>query len=364
MRVLYFTEQDNPHDRRFLRALAGSQHQIFVLRQYLCIPNTPTGITEISWPRQQPDWSNWRGWQAGKVQFQTILADVQPDLVHAGPLQGPAFLTALAEFHPLVTMSWGFDLLKLAKRSPWMKLATQYALDHTDTFLGDCQAVLDEASGYGFSSSNMVRFPWGVDLDHFSPQNAHEFGLAYRKSLNWEDKFVILCNRTWSPVYGVDDLAVAFVQALKENGNLRLLLVGDGPQSEMIHQILAPVEEQVHFPGYLPRQALPSTYGAADIFVSPSHCDGSSVSLLEALACGRPVLTSDIPSNREWVQTGEVGQLFRDGDIVSLKEKLLGMAEAPGLVQMGVKARQIAEERADWRKNIKKLLKAYQFALE
>jgi len=364
MRVLYFTERNSPHDQRFLNALAGSPHQVFALRQFTCDPNTPVGITEVGWPGQQPEWSNWAGWQDGKAQFQTILDDVQPDLVHAGPVQGPALLAALAESHPLVTMSWGFDLLKLAKRSPWMRLVTQYTLDHTDLFLGDCQTVLDEAGQYGFSSSNMVRFPWGVDLNHFSPQNAKITGLSYRNSLNWDDNFVILCNRTWSPVYGVEDLAAAFVQAIQENGNLRLLLVGDGPQSEMIHQILASMRAQVYFPGRLSGQELLGTYGAADLFVSPSHCDGSSVSLLEALACGRPVLTSDIPSNKEWVVSGEVGQLFRDGDVNSLKEKLLDMAESSEMVHMGEAARTLAEERADWQKNFRILLDAYQIALK
>jgi len=364
MRVLYFTERDSPHDQRFLNALAGSPHQVFALRQLLCIPDTPGGITEVHWPGLQPEWSNWAGWQRGKAQFQTILDDVQPDLVHAGPVQGPALLAALVEFHPLVTMSWGSDLLLRAKRSPWMRLTTQYTLDHTDLFLGDCQAVLGEATRYGFSSSNMVRFPWGVDLDHFSPQKAQNAGLKYRKLLNWEDKLIILCNRTWSPVYGVDVLAAAFAAAVKENGKLRLLLVGDGSQSEMIHQILAPVRAQVHFSGRLTRQALLSTYGAANLYVSPSHCDGTSISLLEAMACGRPVLTSDIPSNKEWVKPGEVGHLFRDGDMNSLKSKLLGMAGAPELLHMGKEARRLAEERADWKMNFNKLLHAYQIALK
>ncbi|MEA3326253.1 MAG: glycosyltransferase family 4 protein [Chloroflexota bacterium] len=362
MRVLYFTERDSPHDKRFLNALAGTEHQVFVLRQFLCSPDIPIGIKEIGWPWGLPEWSNWRSWQDGKTQFQTILDDVQPDVVHAGPVQGPAFLAALAEFRPLVTMSWGSDLLLHAKRSPWMRLATQYTLDHTDIFLGDCQTVLDEAARYGFSPSNMVRFPWGVDLDHFSPQNAQFAGLEYRKLLNWEDKFIILCNRTWSPVYGVDILAVAFATAVKESGKLRLLLVGDGPQSDVIHQILAPVRAHVHFSDWLMRQALLSIYGAADLYVSPSHCDGTSISLLEAMACGRPVLTSDIPGNKEWVIPGEVGDLFRDGDVNSLKDKLLELAEEPELMHMGKRARRLAEERADWQKNFRKLMGAYQIA--
>ena len=362
MRILYFTERDGPHDQRFLTALAGTEHQVFTLRQKQCVPASITGITELAWPGEQPNWSNWCGWEAGKAQFLKVLDDVQPELVHAGPVQGPALLAALADFHPLLTMSWGSDLLLRAKRSPWMRQATQFTLDRTDIFLGDCQTVLDEAAAYRFSPSRMVRFPWGVDLNHFSPHQAESAGLEYRKSLHWEDHFILLCNRTWSLIYGVDLLAKAFAAAVKENKNIRLLLVGDGPQSDLIHQILDPVLECVHFPGWLSRQEILKAYGAADLFVSPSHCDGSSVSLLEALACGLPVLTSDIPSNREWVTPGKVGDLFRDGDAIALTKKLLNMAETSTLKHMGEKSHQLAEERADWRKNFQILLGAYQMA--
>jgi len=122
------------------------------------------------------------------------------------------------------------------------------------------------------------------------------------------------------------------------------------------------VSEHVHFPGWLSRQEILKAYGAADLFVSPSHCDGSSISLLEALACGLPVLTSDIPSNLEWVKSSEVGDLFRDGDFNALTKKLLTIADSSTLGQMGEKSRKLAEERADWRKNFQILLSAYQLA--
>ena len=363
MRILYFTAHDSPHDRRFLSALAETSHHVLALRQYPCTPQTPAGITELNWPVSQPDWSDWCGWQAGKAQLRTLLGDIQPDLVHAGPVQGPALLTALAGFHPLVTMSWGSDLLRTAKRSPWMHTATAYALEHTDVFLGDCRAVTDEAARYGVPTEKMVRFPWGVDLDHFSPDNGRTAGAALRKSLGWEDAVIILCNRAWSPLYGVDVLAHAFVGAAQENAALRLLLVGNGPQSDLIRQILAPVADRVHFPGWLERAELPGAYATADLFVSPSHSDGSSISLLEALACGTPALTSDIPGNREWITPGVVGDLFIDNDADSLKNKLLQMAADPNLHQQGSRARALAEKRADWKVNFQKLLSAYRLAV-
>lgn len=369
MRVLYFTAQDSPHDQRFLSALAGTTYQVFCLRMNACDPETPAGIEEWVWPHGQPDWSCWQGWQNGKGQFKQILADLQPDLVHAGPVQGPAFVVALAEFHPLVTVSWGFDLLRIAERSPWMRCATNFTLARSDVLVADCQTVVDQAAGYGFPREKVVRFPWGVDLVHFSPENADAAGKALRQSLGWEDNFVIFCNRAWSSPYGVDILAKAFVQAYQKLPNIRLLLAGGGLQADLIQRILAPVKGAVQFPGWVDVQNLPGFYGAGDLFVSPSHCDGSSVSLMEALACGRPVLVSDIPSNREWVAPGEVGALFADGVVASLADQLAEMVSdwkcrAPKLIEYGQHGRTLAEERAHWETNFQKLLVAYQMAVD
>ncbi|MFW5713957.1 MAG: glycosyltransferase [Brevefilum sp.] len=363
MRVLYFTERDSPHDRRFLRALSETAHQIYALRQMDCLPEIPPGVIELNWPEGTPDWTYWQGWQAGTAQLKHLLEQVQPDLVHAGPVQGPALVTALTGFHPLVTMSWGSDMLMRADRSPWMRHATRFTLGRTDIFLADCQTVADQVVCFGFDRSRIEIFPWGVDLDHFSPQNGLEAGAALRRSLGWEDQFIIFCNRSWSPIYGVDLLAQAFTRAARQNADLRLLLAGNGPQADLIRHLLMPVGDKVSFPGWLDREDLPGAYCAGDLFVTPSHCDGSSISLLEALACGRPVLASDIPANKEWVVPGEVGRHFKDGDVDSLVSQLLGMAAKTDLPLYGKRGRKLAETRADWGRNFEKCLAAYHQAI-
>jgi glycosyltransferase involved in cell wall biosynthesis len=364
MRVLYFTEKDSPHDQRFLSALANSGHEGFALRQVMCQTETPEKITEVTWPAGQPDWSDWAGCKLGVTQFRQIIEKIHPDLVHAGPVQGPAYIAALSGFNPLVTMSWGSDLLVTAKRSPLMHCITQFTLDHSDLFFGDCQTVIHEALSYGFPEEKIVSFPWGVDLAFFSPANGTAAGKQLRQSLGWRNRFVILCNRSWSPIYGVDVLARAFVEASQQNQALRLLLVGEGPLVEQILDILKPVRDKVYFPGRLQRSELPGAYCAADLFVSPSHSDGSSISLLEALACGLPVLVSDIPSNREWVMPGKVGDWFRDGDIQSLVKKLLELADSNDkLRSYALMARILAEQKADWKVSVHKLLQGYQLVV-
>ena len=118
------------------------------------------------------------------------------------------------------------------------------------------------------------------------------------------------------------------------------------------------------FLGQVGLAELPEIYRAADLYLSASHSDGSSISLLEALACGRPALVSDIPGNREWITPGEQGWLFPDGDDAALAGGILrAAAGGDRLERMGTRARCLAEERADWQKNFPKLLEAYKKAI-
>ncbi|NTV36326.1 MAG: glycosyltransferase, partial [Anaerolineaceae bacterium] len=98
-------------------------------------------------------------------------------------------------------------------------------------------------------------------------------------------------------------------------------------------------------------------------YVSASHSDGSSVSLMESLACGLPCLVSDIPGNKEWISSGKEGWLFPDGDANALAEGMLSAYKARKILsEMGQKARKLAEHRADWKTNFQVLLAAYERA--
>jgi glycosyltransferase involved in cell wall biosynthesis len=89
--------------------------------------------------------------------------------------------------------------------------------------------------------------------------------------------------------------------------------------------------------------------------------DGSSVSLMEALACGLPCLVSDIPANKEWVFEGQNGWLFPDGNVDALAAKILAaIDQRASLPEISKNARLVAEDRADWKKNFGKLLTAYE----
>ncbi len=365
MRVLYFTRDYTPHDHRFLSALAGTEHEVVYLRlerrgRQLEDRALPPEVQQVSWAGGKSP-ARLRGGPRLLRGLKRVIAQVKPDLIHAGPLQTVGLLAALSGFHPLVTMPWGSDLMLDADKDARYRWATRYVLRRSDVMVGDCEAVRQKAIAFGMEADRIVTFPWGVDLAQFSP--GEDGGLRARKG--WEENFVLLSTRSWEPVYGVDALARAFVLAAQQRPELRLFMLGGGSQAGLLRQIVSRggVQDKVYFPGRIGQDDLPRYYRAADLYLSASHSDGSSVSLMESLACGCPALVSDIPGNREWVTPGQQGWQFPDGDPQALAKAILRAVEERGrLPEMAQAARSLAEDRADWNKNFKELLRAYEIA--
>jgi len=358
MKIIYFSLDYTPHDHRFLAALAKTEHQVYYVRLQRGPRQTedrpvPEQIKQVLWEGGR-ELFRWRDVPKYVLGLRRIIKRIQPDLIHAGPIQTCAFIAMLTGFRPILTMSWGFDLMKDVHRGWGWQQITHYVLRNTTFFTSDANATRDAAVQYGMNPEKTVVFPWGVDLQHFAPS-------AVRRPPS--KGFTLFCNRSWEPNYGVDVLARAFAKVAAQKPEVSLLLLGGGSQGHIIRQILnsGGVDERVTFAGQVSQRSLPRYYQMADLFISPSHVDGSSVSLMEALACGLPCLVSDIPANREWVFDGQNGWLFPDGNVDALVEKILAAIDLrANLPMMGKNARLVAEDRADWKKNFNKLLAAYE----
>jgi L-malate glycosyltransferase len=363
MRVLYLTRSQSPHDLRFTRALAQTQHQVFVAcLETPTVSDWPMGITVVQGVEPVTG-KYWEAFSPRARQMRKIIKEVKPDLIHAGPIQQVAFWAVVAKFHPLVSMSWGSDLMQQAESSLWNRWVTRYTLGNSDVLVGDCDCVGQKAAQFGFPLDSYMKFPWGVDLEHFTPHNS----LGLRQILGWQDKIVLLSNRSLEKLYGVEVVLKAFIKARESNPDLRLMLYGRGSQEQSLRQLTQQndLQEDVHFGGFAEYDQLPEIYRSADLYLSASHSDGSSVSLMEALACGLPVIVSDIPGNREWVREGEEGWLFKDGNVKELTQKMLQAAsQVKSFEQMKKGNRALAEDRADWTKNFPVLLQAYELALK
>ena len=367
MRILYFSLDFTPHDSRFLSSLAKAQNQVgFLMLERdagsLEQDEIPPGVDLIHWGRKKKPAALINVVLQYKA-FQSVLKEFKPDVILAGPIQRPAFLASLSGFNPLVTISWGYDLLRDARRNFLWRWVTQFTLKKSAIFIGDCETIRKAAISYGAEPEQMVIFPYGADLRKFEPGDDN----GLRRRIGWGDEhFVFLSNRSWEPVYGVVDLVAAFVVAARENQALRLLLLGDGSQAGEIRRMVAKagMEDKVYIAGRVSQDELPRYYRAGDVYVSASYVDGTSISLLEAFATGLPVLVSDIPSNREWVSSGKTGWLFPAGNVQVMAEAMRYVyTHRDKLKVMGTSGRKLVEEKGNWEKNSKKLLEALNMAV-
>jgi glycosyltransferase involved in cell wall biosynthesis len=161
---------------------------------------------------------------------------------------------------------------------------------------------------------------------------------------------------------GVDVLLKAIRKL--EIGNWKLEIVGDGdlrPEYEKLARELG-ISDKVEFAGRVEDDKLPSYYQNSDVFVLPSVNQGEAFGLvlLEAMACGVPVIASDLPGVRRVFKDGKQGLLAKPGDIDDLAEKIKIILGDENLAKkMGKEGRKLVEEKYTWEKVGERLDRVY-----
>jgi glycosyltransferase involved in cell wall biosynthesis len=260
-------------------------------------------------------------------------------------------------------MSWGSDILLHANRNAEWRRATEVALAAADGFFCDSDTVREASQRYtAIPETRIAQFPWGIRRGTFSPQGQAE----PQERFGWESgSFIFIATRSWESLYRTDVLLRAFHLAYKENNSLRLLLLGDGSEAARVHRFIAEHElnQVVATPGLIASTETPRWFRAANTYVSCAASDGTSISLLEAMATGLPVVVTDIPSNREWIAEDKNGWLAATGSSEDFAAKLLlAASRSPGdLAAISARNQSVIAERADWDQNFPRLLRLYEF---
>lgn len=175
---------------------------------------------------------------------------------------------------------------------------------------------ITETFGY---EPDAVIYP-GVDVDRFHPDAEPSFSS--------DEPAILFIGRLYAEK-GIDDLLEAFA-GLETPATLHI--VGDG-ETERVRRRCEALEiaDAVTIHGEVPHVELPGYYTAADVFCLPSHTESFGMVNLEAMACATPVVTSDLPAIREYLDDGENGLLVRAGDPDAIRETLSTLLSSPDL---------------------------------
>ena len=140
------------------------------------------------------------------------------------------------------------------------------------------------------------------------------------------------------------DLPIRAMQQLARD-DIQIVIAGHGKVEGSLRRLVTDmhIEEKVKFTGFIPAEDVPGLMNSIDVFLMPSEAELLSISTLEAMACGRPVLLANALALPELVRDGENGYLFKPGDVMDLARNMNLLADQPERWEMmGRISREIA----------------------
>lgn len=358
----YLGDSQAPFIWEAARAVAQQGHQVRVIAQHW--PNCPTHewMEEIEVIRPRYWWPEsgeilrreggglpviWqKSWLACWQMIPFILVHTLAvaryardcDVIHAQWTlsAGAAWLSRIIHRRPIVATLHGSDIFQAAQGwlGTWL---TRQVLQRCDRIIAVSEALAKAASKIGIPASRIIVIPDGIDLNQFTPsENQREPLIVFVGSLIKRK--------------GVIYLIEAMSHITSACPTVRLIIIGDGPERPALEQAAATacLTRRVTFVGQQPSQQVRQWLQAAQVFVLPSVEEGLGVVLLEALACGTPIVASQVGGIPE-VVTSNVGLLVPPANSTLLAESITQLlSDTQRWLAMSQNARRRAEELYDW----------------
>ncbi|MGH7741324.1 MAG: glycosyltransferase [Candidatus Eiseniibacteriota bacterium] len=251
------------------------------------------------------------------------LAGFRPDLVDAHYVPNYGLLATLAGARPRVVSAWGSDLLLDPGRDFLRRARARFVLRRADHIVADSDNLAAAALALGAEAARVTAIPWGVELERFTPGDAREPGL-------------VLSTRMHEPIYDLPTVIRGLAVAMRARPELQLAIAGDGSRRAELEALARRElpEGRWRMLGRLEPAELAGWLRRAELYVAAARSDSTSLSLLEAMACGAIPVVTDLDGNRQWISDGQGGRLFPPGD--------------PQRLAAGIEA---AMARPDWRQS-------------
>jgi hypothetical protein len=224
---------------------------------------------------------------------------------------------------------------------------------------------MDIKNEYNISDNVSVVLNGVNTTNYFNSNSKNNEDLRQKLSINC--KYIILFVGVLNGRKGEFTLIKAMNKVVSKYRDANLLIIGDGPAKAAAMETVKrlELEDNIKFVPNVKHAGMRDCYRKSSLFVLPSYSEGLPKVLLEAMACGTPVVVSDIPGHREVVIHGVTGYLFEAGDIDSLSStivKALGNTEQRKMISSS--ARALVESRFTWDEVAGRLDRVYERVLD
>ena len=285
-----------------------------------------------------------------------IIKEFKPDILHAHYASSYGLLGALSGFHPYVLSVWGADIYDFPNHSLFHRMIIIFNLFKADRILSTSNVMKEETKKY--TDKEIEVTPFGVDIEKFYP---HTVDRLFNK-----DNIVIGTVKALEKKYGVEYLIKAFDLVRQRNPNylLKLLIVGKGTQEIQLKKLVKELglESNTIFTGFINHTEVEKYQNMLDISVSVSIDDSESfgVAVLEASACGKPVIVSNVGGLSEVVDDGKTGYVIEAKSHFALADVLEKLVLNPKLrFELGNNGREKVKNKYSWNNSVAQMISIY-----
>lgn len=244
-----------------------------------------------------------------------------------------------------------------------------YALRHANAVTTICEGLRNDIVNRGIPPAKVTVIPNAVDITKFSVGAADN--IALKQSLGLSGCTVLGFIGSFYAYEGLHLIIDVLPLLLKDAPNVRVLLVGGGPQDEALKQRAAElnVADKVIFTGRVAHEEVARYYDAIDVLIYPRLSMRltelvTPLKPLEAMAQGRLLVASDVGGHRELIRDNETGILFKAGDLADLQQKILALLKgAPRWPALRQAARQFVESERTWTASVARYRAIYESLL-
>jgi D-inositol-3-phosphate glycosyltransferase len=254
------------------------------------------------------------------------------------------------------------------EREPPTRLQVEYeVLKHSDHLIAESQASKDHmVQDYGVDPERIEIIPCGVDTSIFHPQDRQQA----RHRLGLPGGPLLLFIGRLQPLKGIDTLLRCAHDVRQRHDDVQVLIVGGGidtddlherQERERLHALTRELGlgEHVRFIHAQPQEQLAYYYTAADVLVMPSHYESFGMVVLEAMACGTPVVASHVGGLASTVLPGQTGFLAPVGDVQAFAWSIEQLISTPSLWQSMSEAAYRRAQAYTWPRIMKRTLQLY-----
>jgi glycosyltransferase involved in cell wall biosynthesis len=303
------------HVRRFVAGLCTAGHPVVLAT------DQPAPLVEHPLLREQIEVDFAVRRLATPAKLRACIARWQPRVVHAHQGNSVAWHAARGAADtgvPLVLTLWGSDVLLTPQISRFHRWMVRSSLRAAALWTADSAHVLRRARALAGVARPTALVVMGVD---HRPEDLRSA---------WPDKQPrILSCRLHKPLYRVDRIITAYAELAPRHPGWRLEVAASGPQTQALTALArgSGAAGGIEFTGFLDASAMVRSHRAAQVYVSFPESDGTSVSLLEAMAQGCCPVVSDLAANREWIVDGLNGVVVaQPEDLAAAIERAIAMS--------------------------------------